>query len=147
MQALTDYIGEIYQIDPQAVDESENEKWKGWALLAECYGPRDGAVADGCCFWSDESLEMSIIHMFRAYCAVLEETAAKVAGANEGHLMNVIEPSYEDSSAVVIYHSTSQRVILSFYMKAWNFYWDSVQEFAEYMEEDFNTMVEALRKR
>jgi len=60
----------------------------------------------------------------------------------EGFIWIAVDPSYEDSTFTVM--CTDERVLLLYWSKAWNFYWQSEEEMAEELAGLYETAAAGL---
>lgn len=112
-------------------DDSENG-WGKYALCSLCYGERDGCVNESSPLWNDESLEKSIINMFyQFYMPVRDMIEEELEIKMPDWLKIVIEPSYEDTSFIVIYRISTRKVVYYNDIKAWNYQFDNPEELGE----------------
>lgn len=124
-------------------DEPE-DGWKDFPQVGKCYGTREGCVNEDSPLWSDEVLQ-GVTDLFREYVSVIRDAAQE-----DYHIVKpewlriVIEPSYEDTSHVVVYLDRRRRVVWDYEGKAWNFQWPTPTEMAEDMANDYTTMMIAL---
>lgn len=63
-----------------------------------------------------------------------------------GHFVRIaVDPSYEDTTTVVIYHPDSKRVLLDYDEKAWHFKFRSLKELEEFASGTYEVFVDGLR--
>jgi hypothetical protein len=133
-------------------ENDDDRVFPSWKEFPWCWdgfsSDREGCIREDGCFWHDEIL-LGIQDMFHVYYGFLrdrvqDETIEKcpIAWPHEQALI-AVEPSYEDTSHVVMYQPELHKVVFSDWCKAWNFCWDFPEDMADELLRDYL----AIRKR
>jgi len=105
--------------------------------------PCEGCVPEG---FTDE-LELSIIRKFRIhYRMAVTLAAAMLGGWDQSMIDVVVEPSYDDTSTIVVVHTERHRVLRMVYRKAWNFEYDSLETMLAEVQEDASLIAELWKE-
>jgi hypothetical protein len=141
LEKLEKELQERYSDD---TEWAKGDSWEKSPLVGLCYRNNDdGCVNQDSPIWRDEDLYQAIIDKFYLYFLILRDLLEKEYPRpkdSTGWLKIVIEPCHEDTSFIVIFDTEAYHVILNQSHKAWNFVWDSPEEMAASMLEDYNSM-------
>ncbi len=120
--------------------------WEAFPQVGKCYGSREGCLNEGSTLYRDDTLQ-GVIDLFYEYVTVIRDAAQEdYPIAKPEWLRIVVEPSYEDTSHIVLYLDQRKRVVCDYDCKAWNFQWPTPDEMAEDMANDYTTITIALAK-
>jgi len=146
LDALEEYIHTECSEDPESYGKPPSA-WKRWPLLYSAYcSDREGCVRESGVFGDVTKLESEIIEMFSAYYSAIRDFILEELNRplSECWIDIMVEPSYEDRCKVIVTYKNT--VLCGQTAKAWHFCWDSPQEMAEEILDDYKTMKENLQK-
>ncbi len=135
------------RVDLYGTEESPPKGWESYPQVGMCYGPREGCMNEASSMYDDDTLA-GVRDLFYEYVKIIRDKATEdyPIVRSEDRLVVVIEPSYEDTTAVVVYLDNRKRVVWHFHRKAWNFQWETPAEMAKEMAEDYKNLMAALAK-
>lgn len=137
-EQLVDHYGEDY--------DTPVPGWKRYPQAGRCYGPREGCLNEDSPLYHDDTL-LGIINLYFEYFAVIRDEVEDICHIAMPEWIRIaVEPSYEDTSNVVIYMDKAWRVVFNYTAKAWNFHWPSPAEMAKQMEEDYQAMLKEVKR-
>jgi len=118
--------------------------WEKWPYCYVSYGPREGhCVGDLAPFYLDDPL-LAIAAMFRIPLRVV---ADEVTGVGLGKSpFAVVEPSYDDTSALVVLDNARKKVLYYALYKAWDLAFEMPEKLNGWMEEIFQACQEAAKE-
>ena len=116
--------------------------WKKYRLCGVCYGEREGCVNENSPFWRDDVMQ-AVINLFYTYYKVIRDAAEDELGIKMPEWIRiVVEPSYEDTSAIVLFTTESKKVLFTYDCKPWHFTWENPDELEKSLEEDYQRIIE-----
>ncbi len=146
MAALTSYIADRWQLSVEGYGKPPRV-WKGWPLLYSGYcSDREGCTREGGVFGDMANLESEIIDMFGAYYMTIRNVILIEMGKSLSECMVdvTVEPSWQDASAALVTYKGN--ILIRNDCKAWNFSWETPDEMAESMLEDYEEIKANLQK-
>jgi len=140
LELLEKQLAEDYDTASDASD-APAEQWKAYPLCGLTFGERDGCVNENSPVWRDDIL-LGIIEMFYSYYKVIRDQFEEDFKIKMPEWVRiVVQPDYDDTSYVVLFLSSGHKVLLSYDCKAWHFTWDTPEELAKSLQNDYNLMV------
>jgi antitoxin (DNA-binding transcriptional repressor) of toxin-antitoxin stability system len=121
------------------------EAWREYPLCWLAYGEREGCVRESSPFWDDDVLAgvKTLLYWYHHYLAD-ELEAWLPLDSMKAYLCTYIDPSYEDSSQVIVIQPSTNLVVFTEDIKAWNFCFDTPDDLANSLDEDFHEMAELI---
>jgi hypothetical protein len=124
--------------------------WEKYPLTGSCYAE---SVSDGCYnenspIASSDDVHDNIINKFYRYYETLRDLLEKNFPAPDGehrYFKIVIEPCWEDTSAIVIFDYDTGNLLYQYDCRPWHFVWNTPDEMAQSMKEDYDLMVARIK--
>jgi len=144
LQGLEESLGANYSADGSDVPEV----WRNYPLCWLAYGEREGCVREASPFWDDDVMVgvKNLLYWYHHYLADELETWL-LLDSKKAYLCTYVDPSYEDTSQVIVIQPSSRLVVFNADHKAWNFSFETPQDLADSLDTDFHDMAEVLEKR
>jgi hypothetical protein len=143
LEGLETFLMDWYSADSEDVPMA----WHEYPLCWLAYGEREGCVREGSPFWQDDVLMgvKDLLYWYHHYLADELEAGLSLKPGTE-YLCTYVDPSYEDSSQVLVIQPQTKLLVFTEAIKCWNFCFAEPDDLADNLEADFKLMSEVLQK-